>query len=126
MHRDRNVFAAITFRRAQVLRELADGYSETEAASHLGISVSGFRATVQQLKDLTGCTGVRELGRWWRANRDIWIQEFAAGGGGTSFCRTSLDAARPSIAFPLRKISYAHCRLRPGSNSRCVVASRTP
>lgn len=70
MHTDRDVFLAITFRRAQVLRELADGYSESEAAAHLGVTISGFRASVQQLKDLTGCASVRELGRWGRAREE--------------------------------------------------------
>ncbi len=63
----------ITPRRAEVLRELADGFTEREAAAHLGISAKGVRSHAEDLKNLTGCASVRELARWWRANRERWI-----------------------------------------------------
>lgn len=70
---ERHVWEGITLRRAEVLRELAANRTEREAAEHLGIAMSGVRSHVERLKALTGCTSVRELGRWWQANRDKWL-----------------------------------------------------
>jgi DNA-binding CsgD family transcriptional regulator len=75
------VFRSITVRRAEVLRELADAYSEREIAEHLGIAVGGVRSHVEQLRALTGQPGVRELGRWWRENRAGWLGAMAAAAG---------------------------------------------
>jgi DNA-binding CsgD family transcriptional regulator len=63
------VFHAITVRRAEVLREIADGRTLREVAAALGIERSGVRSQVERLKPLTGCENTRELGRWWREHR---------------------------------------------------------
>lgn len=62
----------ITFARARLLRELADGRTEREAAEALQMSYAGVRSCVEVLKEITGCRDVREMGRWWRANRALW------------------------------------------------------
>lgn len=56
----------ITFRLAQVLRELAQDHSLPEVASRLGISYHGIRSDVDKLKEITGLRSARDIGRWWR------------------------------------------------------------
>jgi DNA-binding NarL/FixJ family response regulator len=73
MKRTGGVLLRITARRAEVLREIADGYSEREIAGHLGLELSGVRSHTEQLRDLVGCSTVRELGRWWRSHRREWV-----------------------------------------------------
>jgi len=63
----------ITARRAEVLRELADGATEAEVASRLGLSERGAHRHVERLRAELGCHSGRELGRWWRANRMEWL-----------------------------------------------------
>lgn len=63
----------ITARRAAVLREMADGYTEREAARRLGISLTGLRSHLEELRNLTGLDSGRELGRWWRQERTVWL-----------------------------------------------------
>ena len=67
-------FHRITVRRAQVLRELASGYTEREVAASLGLSVNGVRSHVENLREITGCSSVRELARWWRDHRARWCR----------------------------------------------------
>ena len=64
--------SAITLRRAEILREFADGYTQREIAARLGISVNGVRSHVEDLRDITGSASVRGLGRWWRDHRLEW------------------------------------------------------
>ena len=63
----------ITARRAQVLRELADGATEAEIARRLGISERGVHRHVEELRSELACHSGRELGRWWRGQRQSWI-----------------------------------------------------
>jgi DNA-binding CsgD family transcriptional regulator len=79
-----SIYQQITLRRAEVLRELADGYTESEIAEHLGITVNGVRSHVGDLREITGCSGVRELGRWWRHNRHGWMRSRARVAGADS------------------------------------------
>ena len=69
---EEHIWRAVSFRRAEILRELADGRTEREAAHVLGVELSTVRSHVEELKGITGCASVRELGRWWRANRPGW------------------------------------------------------
>jgi len=62
-----------TFARVRVLRELADGRTEREIGERNQVSYSGVRSTVEDLKSITGCGDVREMGRWWRENRAAWL-----------------------------------------------------
>lgn len=78
------VFDAITVRRAEVLREIADGRTLREVAAALGIERSGVRSHVERLKLLTGCENTRELGRWWREHRQEWLVHMADAAGGTN------------------------------------------
>ncbi|GAB4326732.1 MAG: hypothetical protein Kow0010_09990 [Dehalococcoidia bacterium] len=64
-------WSRITWRLAQVLRELADGCSLGETAERLGISYNGIRSDVGKLKDITGLRSVRDIGRWWRDEGSI-------------------------------------------------------
>lgn len=63
----------LTYSRVRVLRELADDRSEREAAETLGITYEGVRSVIEAIKDRTGLGSVRELRRWWRQNRGIWL-----------------------------------------------------
>jgi DNA-binding CsgD family transcriptional regulator len=71
----------VTVRQAQILREIEIGRTLKEIAGVLGIEYNGVRSHVQRLKERTGCADVREVGRWWRANRARWLLGLAAAGG---------------------------------------------
>ena len=66
-------WAWLTISRVRVLRELADDRSEREAAETLGITYDGVRSITEAIKDQTGLGSVRELRRWWRQNRGVWL-----------------------------------------------------
>ena len=80
-HEDDSPWMRITFRRAAVLRELAEGRSESQAAEALGVEVTTVRSHVEELKVIAGCDSVREMGPWWRANRRHWAEYVLAVGG---------------------------------------------
>lgn len=63
----------LTFARVRLLRELEDRRTLHEVAELLGISYNGVRSCVNELKVITGCSDVRELGRWWRQFRGPWL-----------------------------------------------------
>ena len=71
----------LTFARVRVLRELAEGRTEREIAERLQMTYHGVRSHIEDLKDLTGCRDVRELGRRWRKNGPRWL-EWVAGEAG--------------------------------------------
>lgn len=75
------VLTRITVTRARVLRELERHDSEATAAAALGLSTTGLRSHVRDLKGITGAGSVRELRGWWRANRGAWPQEMADAAG---------------------------------------------
>jgi FixJ family two-component response regulator len=75
------IYREITVRRAEVLSRLADNYSERDIAKQLGIEISSVRSHVEHLRAITGQAGVREVGRWWRANRAAWVREMARTAG---------------------------------------------
>ena len=68
------IWERLTFSRIRVLRELADARSEREAALRLQMTFHGVRCVVAGLKEVIGCRDVRELGRWWRENRNDWYE----------------------------------------------------
>ncbi len=68
---------ATTLRRVELLRHLADFRNEPYAAEQMSISVSGVRSHVEDLKIITGCESVADLGRWWLANRHAWLELIA-------------------------------------------------
>jgi DNA-binding NarL/FixJ family response regulator len=68
-----DVAVRITHRRASVLREIADGRTEQQAAETLGLSYTGPRSHVAALLEIAQCPDVRELGRWWRVHRAEWL-----------------------------------------------------
>jgi DNA-binding NarL/FixJ family response regulator len=70
---DVSVFLSLGYRRVQLLRCLADGLTEREAAERLGVKLTSVRSQVEDIKDVTGCESVRELGRWWRSSRSDWL-----------------------------------------------------
>lgn len=74
-------WSRITLRKAEYLREFADGYTEPEVAARLGVSGNGVRSAVDDLRSVTGCGSVRELGRLWRARRHEWLAECAKAAG---------------------------------------------
>lgn len=75
------VLAKVTRARAAVLRELAWGLTEREAAEHLDMTVNGFRSCVRELRGITGLASGRELGRWWRNSRPLWLRMMAEAAG---------------------------------------------
>lgn len=70
-----------TYSRVSVLRELADARTEREAAERLGISYHSVRSIAEDLKNKTSLRDVRELGRWWRENREPWAAWVLEQGG---------------------------------------------
>jgi DNA-binding NarL/FixJ family response regulator len=75
------VFPRLTLRRVDVLRGLASGHSESEIARELGLAVNGVRSHIEALRTITGLSGVRELGRWWRAHGPAWAEYTCRRGG---------------------------------------------
>lgn len=67
------VLRSITARRAQVLRELTEGYTNPEIAERLGISVASVRSHIETLRKYTHCTSRGDLMRWWSRHRDDWL-----------------------------------------------------
>mgnify|MGYP000155486614 CR=1 FL=1 len=59
--RERVEWDWLTFSRARVLRELAEGHTEREAAEHLGLAYDGVRSIVEDLKNKPVCA---TLGSW--------------------------------------------------------------
>ena len=59
----------ITARRAAVLREMPMATRNGK----LGISLTGLRSHLEELRNLTGLDSGRELGRWWRQERTVWL-----------------------------------------------------
>lgn len=78
---DADVAAPVTYRRALVLRELADGRTEREAAETLGLSYTGLRSHTAVLLEISQSPDVRELGRWWRRHRAEWVAIMAEAAG---------------------------------------------
>lgn len=76
-----SLFLAITARRAEVLRELVEGYTQREVADHLGISTNGVRSHIEELRSIANCSSTRELARWWRLNREQWAAVMCAQAG---------------------------------------------
>ncbi len=74
-------YEKITIARARVLRGLANGQSERQVAEGLEITLNGVRSHVEDLKEVTGCHGVRELGQWWREHRTNWVAHAAEAAG---------------------------------------------
>ncbi len=37
------------------------------------MTYAGARSLVEDLKNITGYRDVREIGRWWRDNREAWL-----------------------------------------------------
>jgi DNA-binding CsgD family transcriptional regulator len=54
-------FESITLRRAQVLRELANDWTEREIAERLGISPSTVRSHLEAVKDILGLPSNRDV-----------------------------------------------------------------
>ena len=65
--------AGVTLRKAELLALFADLRTQAYAAGRMGITVSGVASQVEDLKALTGCDSVAELGRWWLAHREAWV-----------------------------------------------------
>ncbi len=72
----------LTLRRVLLLRELADGFSEREAAERLGMPYPTVRSMAAELQEITGIGSGRELGRWWRRARGEWLAAMSAAAGG--------------------------------------------
>jgi DNA-binding NarL/FixJ family response regulator len=74
-------FESITLRRAQVLRELANDWTEREIAERLGISPSTVRSHLEAVKDILGLPSNRDVARFWRAERECWVRFMARESG---------------------------------------------
>ena len=62
-----------TIARIHVLRGLADNRSLSEIATDLHIEPNTVRGHVADLKALTSCKDVREIGRWWSQHAPEWL-----------------------------------------------------
>ncbi|HKS92836.1 MAG TPA: hypothetical protein VJQ83_12960 [Tepidiformaceae bacterium] len=74
-----------TFARVRVLREIEARFTLQAVSDHLQLSYNTVRSYVEELKAMTGCSDVRELGRWWeehRASWEVWCAEQARGSEG--------------------------------------------
>lgn len=67
----------ITARRAEILRELADGRTESEIARRMDISNHTVHSHVRELRAVAGVGTSRELARWWRDYRESWLREMS-------------------------------------------------
>jgi DNA-binding CsgD family transcriptional regulator len=63
------------------LRELERHDTEQGAADALGLSLTGLRSHIRDLKAITGAGSVAELRRWWREHRGRWLAEMAFAAG---------------------------------------------
>ena len=70
---DDSVFNSLSYRRVQLLRRLADGLTGPESATLLDVKFTTVRSQVEEIKTLTGCESVRQLGPWWRSVRSDWL-----------------------------------------------------
>lgn len=79
---DDRVYGMLTLQRVRCLRLLADGRTAPEMAEVLGVTVSGVRSHVEDLKDVTGLEDVRALARWWRdGGREGYLRYVAEAAG---------------------------------------------
>lgn len=78
---DSHWFDQITMRRAQVLRELAEGRTQRQVAATLGLTVSGVRSHVDDIMRATRFNNSRDVARWWRAERACWVRHMAHAAG---------------------------------------------
>lgn len=71
----------ITPPRLRVLGQLAENRTEQETADRLGMKYNTVRGIVAHIKAQTGLSDVREIGRWWRAERrsGLWWAAKEAG-----------------------------------------------
>lgn len=109
--RTRDTLLRITARRAEVLREIADGYTGREAARRIGLTHSGMRSHVEALKEITGCSSARELGRWWRRNHVVWLRLMSVQAGIADMAGDEEPPSRP----------YEHTTSMRGLESRRPV-----
>lgn len=77
----RSTVLFITMRRAEMLRELSDGYSTAEIAGRLRIEQSGVRTSILELRRTLGCNNRGHLARWWRSGRAAWLHVLSEAGG---------------------------------------------
>lgn len=75
--RDEADWAEFTCTRVRVLRGLANFEPERHIADELGLSYHTVRTAVSHLKQLTGESDVRGLGRWWQQHRQEWLRWWA-------------------------------------------------
>jgi DNA-binding CsgD family transcriptional regulator len=82
--RDRVDYDRVTISKARVMRELEAEFTAREAAERLGMAYETVRSNVEDLKTELGVQSVREIRRWWRANREGWggVVRGAGGRGG--------------------------------------------
>jgi hypothetical protein len=71
----------LTYSRVRVLRELAEYRTEAEGADNIGMTFSGFRSIVEDIKNKSGLHSVRDIGRWWRCEAPRWLAWVAEQGG---------------------------------------------
>ena len=68
------VLACVTRHRAEILREVSNGRTNREIASHLGTTESSVSSQLQSLFHFTGCRNRTQLAAWWLANHAKWIE----------------------------------------------------
>lgn len=73
-HRDFSDWDRFTFARVRVITAIEDRLTEHQAAERLDMTYNGLRSVVDELKAMTGCGDLRELGRWWAERREQWLE----------------------------------------------------
>lgn len=81
MHGTDEIFERLTPPRVRVAARLAALATEAQIADELGITYSGVRSIVRQLKEITGETDVRGVGRFWQLYAEDWLTWCADQGG---------------------------------------------
>ena len=71
----------ITIVKAKVMAGLEGQLTERQIAENRFVALSTVRTHVEELKGITGCADVKELGRWWRRNRAAWVRWCAVQAG---------------------------------------------
>jgi DNA-binding NarL/FixJ family response regulator len=78
-----DIFTHLTHRRLQLLAAVADGYSLRQVAESLGIEKSSAESQVAELRNLVDVRSTRDLARWWRDARELYLAWVERETGGT-------------------------------------------
>lgn len=76
-----DLYARISRRKAQILTAIARRATQKEIAVLLVVAFDTVHTHVEQLKDITGCRSMAQLGNWWEQHRRPWVAYYARAAG---------------------------------------------